>query len=73
MSRRRHAASSDHRPAVPEVVLVIVLVIAAAWLAPRGVGTTAVLQLLGGAGITGCAVVAGLRRARRVRLFLPVV
>jgi hypothetical protein len=74
VSRRRHAASSiHHRPAAPEAVIVIVIVMAAAWLAPRGMETTAVLKLLGGAGLTGSAVVAGLRRVRRSRLTPPVV
>ncbi|WP_406472595.1 hypothetical protein [Streptomyces platensis] len=71
--RRRAATPAPLHPTVPEAVLVIVIVLASAWLAPRGMETSAILQLLGGTGLTGTAVVAGVRWARRSPLALPAV
>lgn len=55
------AAPVPHTPTGPEAVLVIVIVLASAWLAPREMETSAILQLLGGAGVVGALTVGGIR------------
>ncbi|MFB6931398.1 hypothetical protein [Streptomyces chartreusis] len=71
MSRHRHTAGvttpAPHHLSGPETVLIIVIVLTAAWLAPRGLEPTAILQLLGGAGLVGAGTVTAQRWARRTR------
>ncbi|MGW1616538.1 hypothetical protein ACWCQZ_45325 [Streptomyces sp. NPDC002285] len=70
MSRRRHTTDTTmpapHYPSTPEAALIIVIVLTAAWLTPRGLEPTAILQLLGGAGLTAAGMVTALRWARRM-------
>ncbi|MCX4411566.1 hypothetical protein OG840_61485 [Streptomyces sp. NBC_01764] len=66
------AAPAPHTPTGPEVVLVIVIVLASVWLAPREMETSTILQLLGGAGVVGALAVGGLRCAGRGPLAAPV-
>ncbi|WP_055612200.1 hypothetical protein [Streptomyces phaeochromogenes] len=76
MSRHRHATGvttpAPHHPSGPETVLIIVIVLTAAWLAPRGLEPTTILQLLGGAGLTGAGTVTALRWARRTSWAMTV-
>ncbi|MET9720277.1 hypothetical protein ABZZ46_33410 [Streptomyces rochei] len=77
MSRRRHipgvTTPTPHHPSAQDVILVIVLVLTGAWLAPPGMDSIAILQLLGGTSLLGATVVTALRRIRRVPLTLMAV
>ncbi|MFF5576546.1 hypothetical protein [Streptomyces luteogriseus] len=53
-------------------MLVIVIVLASVWLAPREMETSTILQLLGGAGVVGALAVGGLRWADRGPLAAPM-
>ncbi|MEW2810958.1 hypothetical protein AB0929_28305 [Streptomyces massasporeus] len=74
MSRHPHTAGATMpaplHPSASETVLVIVLVLTGAWLAPAGMEPAAILQLLGGTGLLGATVATVLRRIRRTPLTL---
>lgn len=66
------AAPTPHTPTGPEVVLVIVIVLASVWLASREMELSTILQLLGGAGVVGALAVGALRWANHGPLAGPV-
>lgn len=65
------AAPTPHTPTGPEVVLVIVIVLASVWLASREMTMSTILQLVGGAGAVGALTVGTLRWADRSPLAAP--
>ncbi|MEV5107541.1 hypothetical protein ACFQ7G_19855 [Streptomyces massasporeus] len=77
MSRHPHTTGvtlpAPLHPSASETILVIVLVLTGAWLAPAGMEPAGVLQLLAGTGLLGAAVAAVLRRIRRMPLTLMAV
>ncbi|MGW0902915.1 hypothetical protein [Streptomyces sp. NPDC002853] len=44
-----------HAGTRPETILIIVIILASAWLAARGADPAAIVQVLGGVGVSGVA------------------
>ncbi|MGW6521732.1 hypothetical protein [Streptomyces sp. NPDC054962] len=69
MSRTHHAAGAarpePHPATRPETILIIVIVLASAWLASGRIDPAVIAQVLGGVGVSGAAAGSRLRRARR--------
>ena len=69
VSRRRQAAGvampEPHAGTRPETILIIVIILASAWLAARGADPAAIVQALGGVGVSGVAAGGRLQQARR--------
>lgn len=60
-----HGGSCQHRPSLPDVVVIVVIAVLACWLSVHGLEPSSVAVVLGGAGTVAASTLLALRGGSR--------